>query len=243
MEIFPSISSRPPGFGKSCLPPYRTGSASHSKFPRRSRSRASRRTRATARAGQDNAAYLSVETLEQSFLRPLEPYAARIAVLIFEFGTFSKDRYPNPASFFEELDRFLGALPRGHFRCAVEVRNQEYLRPEYFDILRRHQVAHVFNAWTRMPPIGAQIEIPEAFTANFIVARALLRVGRPYEQAVEKFAPYDRIQEENPSTRAALRDLIQHAKTRRIPAYLFVNNRLEGNAPVTIQSLVGESSD
>ncbi|HET8548561.1 MAG TPA: DUF72 domain-containing protein [Bryobacteraceae bacterium] len=190
------------------------------------------------RAGEENPAFLSVPMLDDCFLRPLRPYAGRIAVLIFEFGTFSRASYPEPRKFFEELDRFLSALPRNEFRYAVEVRNQEYLRSEYFDLLRRHRVAHVFNGWTRMPPIDEQIRIPGAFTADFIVARALLRVGRPYQRAVEKFSPYDRVQEESPRTRAALRDLIEHAKTRRIPAYLFVNNRLEGNAPITIQAVV-----
>jgi uncharacterized protein YecE (DUF72 family) len=190
------------------------------------------------RAGMDNPTYLSVATLDEMFLKPLRPYAGRIAVLILEFGTFSRAQYPEPQDFFEELDRFLTALPRDEFRWAVEVRNQEYLRREYFDLLRRHEVAHVFNGWTRMPPIDAQIEIPEAFTADFVIARALLRVGRPYERAVEKFTPYDRVQEENPRTREALRELIARAKTRRIPAYLFVNNRLEGNSPVTIQAVV-----
>jgi uncharacterized protein YecE (DUF72 family) len=192
-----------------------------------------------ARAGEDNAAYLSVETLVQSFLLPLQPHSARVSVLIFEFGTFSTATYARPADFFVDLDRFLAGLPRV-FRYAVEIRNQEYLRREYFDLLRRYGVAHVFNAWTRMPPIDSQIQNPEAFTAEFIVARALLRAGRPYERAVEKFSPYDRVQEENPQTRTALRDLIERAKTRRIPAYLFVNNRLEGNAPVTIQSIVDD---
>jgi uncharacterized protein YecE (DUF72 family) len=192
------------------------------------------------RAGEDNPTYLSVPTLDECFLRPLRPYAARIAVLIFEFGTFSKSTYPEPQNFIEELDRFLTALPSGEFRYAVEVRNQEFLRSEYFDMLRTHNVAHVFNGWSRMPPIDEQIQIPEAFTTDFIVARALLRVGRAYEQAVEKFSPYDRVQEESPRTRAALRELIERAKTRRIPAYLFVNNRLEGNAPVTIQAVVEE---
>jgi hypothetical protein len=52
------------------------------------------------------------------------------------------------------------------------------------------------------------------------------------------FAPYDRIQEENPKTRAAMRELIIRARKRREPAYLFINNRLEGNSPITIQGIV-----
>jgi uncharacterized protein YecE (DUF72 family) len=190
------------------------------------------------KAGLDNPTYLNAEMLEECLLRPLRPYAKRIAILIFEFGTFSKLLYSDLQAFLDDLDRFLAALPRGDFEYSVEVRNPEFLRPEYFAVLAKHGVAHVFNAWTRMPPIDVQLEIPEAFTAPFIVARALLRTGRPYERAVEIFSPYASIREEDPRTRTALRDLIDRAKQRHIPAYLFVNNRLEGSAPMTIQAVV-----
>ena len=101
-------------------------------------------------------------------------------------------------------------------------------------------MAHVFNAWARMPELGSQITIPEAFTADFTVTRALLRRGRPYAQAVDKFQPYDKIQEENPGARKAMRELIDHARSSDEPAYIFVNNRLEGNAPGTIEAVVEE---
>jgi uncharacterized protein YecE (DUF72 family) len=194
------------------------------------------------RAAQPNPGFLDTALFESAFLQPLQPYRNRIAVLIFEFGTFSKKAYSEPREFFRDLDIFLRKLPEG-FRYAVEVRNDDYLQPEYFAVLRERSVAHVFNAWNRMPPIHRQMLNPEAFTADFTVVRALLRAGRSYEQAVKMFAPYDRIQDENPQTRQAMRDLITRARRKREPAYLFVNNRLEGNAPVTIQSIVGSGGD
>ena len=52
-----------------------------------------------------------------------------------------------------------------------------------------------------MPELGEQMQLPEAYTANFTVARALLRQGRPYEEAVAKFSPYQHIQDPNPEAR------------------------------------------
>jgi uncharacterized protein YecE (DUF72 family) len=120
----------------------------------------------------------------------------------------------------------------------VEIRNPEFLGEEYFQCLRAHGVAHVFNAWTRMPQLQRQIEMPGAWTSDFTVCRALLRRGRSYEQAVKTFSPYEKVQEPNPEARAAIRALIERARAQQQPAFVFVNNRLEGNAPETIQALV-----
>ncbi|MDZ4798258.1 MAG: DUF72 domain-containing protein [Bryobacteraceae bacterium] len=193
------------------------------------------------RAGERNDTFLHAALFEEAFLAPLEPYRERIPLLIFEFGAFSRRGYAEPAQFFEDLDAFLSALPTT-WHYAVEIRNEDYLRHGYFEALRRNSVAHVFNAWARMPPIHRQVEIAEAFTADFTVVRGLLRVGRAYEKAVEQFAPYDRIQDPNPPFRETVKGIINHAKKRKQAAYLFINNRLEGNAPVTIQSIVSLTS-
>jgi hypothetical protein len=172
------------------------------------------------------------------FARRLEPYRARVAALVFEFGTFARSIFASGADFLARLDPFLAGLPPG-FRHAVEIRNPEYLGPDYFGLLAAHNVAHVFNAWTRMPELGEQLELPGAFTADFAVARALLTRGRAYEQAVSRFEPYERLQEPSPPARRALADLAREGLTHRRPTFLLVNNRLEGHAPSTIEAVAG----
>jgi hypothetical protein len=70
------------------------------------------------------------------------------------------------------------------------------------------------------------------------VARALLKKGRAYEQAVKEFEHYERIQEPNDRARAGLRQVAAHALRRNTPAFLFANSRLEGNAPSTIEAVI-----
>ena len=70
------------------------------------------------------------------------------------------------------------------------------------------------------------------------MARALLRQGRAYEEAVTQFSPYDKVREENAEGREALRALIERMRTERRAAYIFVNNRFEGNAPETIRAVI-----
>jgi uncharacterized protein YecE (DUF72 family) len=194
-----------------------------------------RHARYGARAGMENPNFLNADALQALFIEPLAPFRTRISTLIFEFGA----RSTPSREFVEGLKPFLGALPEV-LRYAVEIRNRNYLGPAYFDCLREHHVAHVLNAWTKMPPLAEQMATPGVFTADFTVVRALLREGRPYEQAVEKFSPYKDVQDPNPEGRAALRALIQRMREERRAAMIFVNNRFEGNAPKTIEAVVAE---
>lgn len=187
-------------------------------------------------AGLENQTYLDAGLFTHAFLGPLQPYRAQVGVLIFEFNSLrAKGDAPE---FVNRLDTFLRALPAG-WRYAVEVRNDDLLVPQYFDCLRAHNVPHVYNAWTRMPEIRDQIAIPGSRTSDLIVARALLRRGRGYEQAVKKFSPYTEVQEVNEPVRQGLRELVDMAVVDGTPAFIFVNNRLEGNSPATIVAVTG----
>ena len=51
------------------------------------------------RRGLPNPAFLNLDLFQAGWLEPLSPFFDRIAVLIFEFGTFSKANYAEPAVF------------------------------------------------------------------------------------------------------------------------------------------------
>jgi uncharacterized protein YecE (DUF72 family) len=191
------------------------------------------------RSGAVNPNFLDAAVLKAEFLDLLKPYRDRIAVLIFEFGTFPKTNFASVDEFLNALAPAVAQLPR-EFRYAVEVRNPEFLGADYFAFLHDANIAHVFNSWTRMPPLEGQLLMPGAFTADFTVARALLRPGRKYEDAVNLFSPYREVQEPNEEVRNALRNLLIRSKKRAEDTYIFVNNRLEGNAPQTIEAVVAD---
>src|SRR5215471_12374521 len=94
--------------------------------------------------------------------------------------------YAEPEAFFDDLDGFLRRLPRS-VRYCVEIRNDDYLQSRYFEVLRSNRVAHTLTSWSRMPSLQEQLLIEDVFTASHTVARALLRPGRTYEQAVTLF--------------------------------------------------------
>ncbi|HWA57107.1 MAG TPA: DUF72 domain-containing protein [Gemmatimonadales bacterium] len=195
------------------------------------------KARYRAMGGEPNPDFLNPQVFLDEVLRPFEAhFAGHTGPFVFEFQTIGRSEGLTPQGFANRLDEFFGQLPREH-AYAVEVRNEEYLVPPYFAVLREHNVAHVFNSWTRMPPVGEQIELPGSFSAPFTVARILLRPGRTYSDAVDAFAPYDRIHDRNARLRRDIVRLIRQAQALRIPAYILVNNRAEGSAPITIAAV------
>jgi uncharacterized protein YecE (DUF72 family) len=189
------------------------------------------------KAGALNPDFLNPDLFIEEIYDPYQRHFSRnTGPFVFEFQTIAKSSGIGPERFASRLDEFFTALPR-EAQYAVEVRNEEFLTPMYFAVLREHAVAHVFNSWTRMPPIGHQLDLPGSLAGPFILARALLRPGRTYNEAVDAFAPYDRIREPNPKLRRDLARLVHLSRELKIPAYVLVNNRAEGSAPLTIAAV------
>ncbi len=189
------------------------------------------------RGGKPNAHFLDAVHFIAGFLKPLEPYYHKVGLLIFEFTQFRAQDYPRGRDFLTDLAKFLGALPKD-WSYGVEIRNMNWLQPEYFQMLTHHRVAHVFNHWARMPPAGEQLAKEGSVTTDFLAARFLLTPGRSFAEAVKTFAPYQEIQAPDAAGRDAGRKLIGLAKTKmRRPSFVFVNNRFEGCSPRSILAM------
>jgi uncharacterized protein YecE (DUF72 family) len=192
------------------------------------------------RAGQVNPDFLNADRFATAFLKPCEAIRSKIGVLMFEFSRFYPSDYEHGRDFVADLDAFLAKLPKG-WPYAIEMRNKAWLVPDYLACLTRHGVTHVFNSWEAMPPVPEQMALPGSRTnPPLVAARFLLKPGRKYEAAVSAFQPYDRIKEPYPEARAAGSALIAEglaAKEKR-EVYIYVNNRLEGNALETIDEML-----
>ena len=192
------------------------------------------------RAGKPNEGFLNADLFAQAFLKPCEEIRNKIGVLMFEFSRFWPSDYEHGRDFVSDLDSFLGKLPRG-WPYAIEMRNKQWLRDEYFGCLARHGVTHVFNSWDAMPPVSEQMALPGSRTnPSLCAARFLLKPGRNYAEAVKIFQPYDKAKEQNPDARAAGRALIAEgmAAGPERKTFIYVNNRLEGNALTTIEAMI-----
>ena len=185
-----------------------------------------------AKAGQPNADFLNADLFAKAFLKPCEAIRSKVGVLMFEFTRFWPSDYEHGRDFVADLDTFLGKLPKG-WPYAIEIRNHHWLAPEYFGSLARRGVTHVFNSWDAMPPVSEQMAMQGSRTnPNLLAARFLLK----------PFQPYDKVKEPNPDARAAGVALVAEGKTAgpSRKTFIYVNNRLEGNALETIDAMISD---
>jgi hypothetical protein len=101
----------------------------------------------------------------------------------------------------------------------------------------------VVKVFTRFG-ISEQMALPGSRTnPELVAARFLLKPGHKYEDAVKTFQPYDKIQEVNEDARNAGAGMIVEGERYepRRKTYIYVNNRLEGNALETISAMLEHS--
>jgi len=186
--------------------------------------------------GQDNPNFLNPDIFINQILKSHKAFfQEHTGPFIFEFQYIKKDE-KSFVEFVADLDRFFSQIPT-EFQYSVEIRNKNFLRPEYFDVLAQHNIAHVFNFWSYMPPIHEQLS-KAPLTSDFIVSRVLTPIGMSYQESVKKFSPFNKIIEVQPQMRQDLADLSELAAKKKIPTYLLFNNRIEGCAPQTISEIM-----
>lgn len=200
-----------------------------------------RHKRYGAKAGKPNENFLNAELFADDFLARFSAAGAErhTAAIVFQFQALPQREAREPEKFIEQLKGFLSRLPTS-FRYAVEVRNPELLRPDYFSALAANGATHCFNHWTSMPPLVEQMKAAAdagGIEAEFFTARILTPRGVTYQQAVSRFSPYDELKEAQPQMRADVVRLAKRAVQRNVPVYVLVNNRCEGYAPGTIDAI------
>ena len=87
------------------------------------------------------------------------------------------------------------------------------------------------------PSLANQHERMESFTAPFTVLRLLTPLKISYEAAKKRAEPYNKIVGELPDMRKETVMLIKDVIGHNRRAYVLMENRLEGDAPLTVQAL------
>jgi uncharacterized protein YecE (DUF72 family) len=187
--------------------------------------------------GQDNPLFLDAEYTERYVVEPaVAGLGSRLLTLLFQFPP---REVSEPRVFAARLHTFLRRLPKT-CRYAVELRNAELLTPEYGAALADTGTIHCYNAWTAMPSVLQQARSTPREARRPLLIRWLLRPGERFEEAKKRYEPFDRLVAEDQNTRGEVATLVTKAQAHNVPAFVFVDNKAEGNAPTSLTLLAQE---
>ncbi|HEX6849814.1 MAG TPA: DUF72 domain-containing protein [Candidatus Polarisedimenticolaceae bacterium] len=180
-----------------------------------------------------NELFLDAAWAEEFSVRPfVEGLAGKGGALLFQFPPLGAALTARPEQFAERLARFLQALPRG-VPYAVELRDGKLFVPDYAGALKAGGATHCLSIHPRVPPIGTQRSWSDPQEGPLVI-RWMLHSGMNYEQARERYAPFDRIVDDDPDGRAAVATAAVEALTRNRSLFVIANNKAEGSSPHTI---------
>lgn len=156
--------------------------------------------------------------------------------LVFQFPPLPESLLEHPDRFAERLHGFLDALPRGPL-IAVEVRDRRLLGRAYAEALAAAGAWPCLSLHPRLPALAEQRTMTGAGLEGPLVVRWMLHPGRAYDEARAAYAPFDRLQEEDPAARESVADLASAHLARGHEVYVTINNKAEGSAPLSVLRL------
>ncbi|MEY2874518.1 MAG: hypothetical protein RLZZ373_1889, partial [Pseudomonadota bacterium] len=199
-------------------------------------------TDAMLRAGdgrgvQPNPAFLDPRLAIDRFVQPaLDGLGAKIGALVFEISPLPSTLRRDMPALLERLAGLLTALPAlaptaPDGVIAVEVRDPDWLVPAFRDVLRATGARYCLGLHPRLPPIAEQLPLLRAMWPGPFVCRwglNRLHGTQGYETARTAYAPFDRLVDPDPVTRAALARIIRATAAAGHPVYLSISNKAEG---------------
>jgi len=171
-----------------------------------------------------------------------EGLGSKMGPLLFQFSPIPPNLVGGAGAFFERLFRFLTALPDGPL-YALELRTPSFLNDRYKDLLEATGAAHCYNVHPAMAPLERQLEVVSPFYQPALVIRWMLHAGLKYEVAKDRYAPFDRIVDEDIPSRERIATAVLDATVAERHAFVIVNNKAEGSAPLSVFRLAERLAD
>lgn len=192
---------------------------------------------------QKNALFLNASYAVNEVVGPtLEGLKEKLGVLLFQFAPQDIVEFGGALAFAKKLHDFLRALPQlvSGMAYAVEVRNKELLCEDYRQALLDTRTSHCVNAISKMPGVREQIEFAKEAIGPMFVGRWMLKRGFSYSEAVERYAPFAKLVDEDLQTRKEFVHALLHAERTGRRSLLIVNNKAEGCAPESLRKVAQE---
>jgi uncharacterized protein YecE (DUF72 family) len=207
-----------------------------------------------------NPRFLDAAYATERFVVPaLEGLGEKAGPLVLQFSPMPAELTRDSHALIERIGEFIARLPTRHGSVqpvyAVELRNPELLTPRLVHRLREVGARLCVGVHARMPPVARQaaalrsMDAPAAPDAagwslsGPLVVRWSLHAGFTYEQAKARYAPFNRLLDADLVTRGTLVHLIRIAVRSGQDAFIIVNNKAEGCAPLSCLELARALAD
>jgi uncharacterized protein YecE (DUF72 family) len=180
-----------------------------------------------------NPHFLSVDLFDR-FLESIAPILPKTGALIFQFEYLNKQKMASQMQFLEALNRF-AEMVQSPVSISIETRNPQYLNPQFFELLSKHQIAPVFLQGYFMPPIVKTYQTAR----NYPFAQSVIRLHGPDRQGIEKTTGkiWNEIVASKDEELPEIVEMILDMMEKDISIHLNVNNHYEGSAPLTIEKI------
>jgi uncharacterized protein YecE (DUF72 family) len=189
---------------------------------------------------RDNPSFLDGAAAAAAFVRPcLTGLGAKAGPLVFQFPPLGHRLLADLPRLTARIAAFMAVLPRGPL-YAAEVRDPQLICHEFAAALRDAGAAPCLAVHARMPPVAEQAAafgLDAAGCPLPLVARWNLHAGRGYAEAKADYFPFNRLVEEDPASRGALATLARQAAAAGRDAFITINNKAEGSAPLSVIKL------
>ena len=197
---------------------------------------------------RDNPSFLDGAAATAAFVGPASAgLGTKAGPLVFQFPPLPRRLLADVPRTIARLAAFIAAVSRGspggrsaRPPLAVEVRDSELAVPALAAALGDAGGVPCLAVHARMPPAADQAAafgLDQASCRWPLVARWNLHAGRGYEEARADYFPFDRLVEEDDATRTALARLAALAAAAGREAFITINNKAEGSAPLSVLRL------
>jgi uncharacterized protein YecE (DUF72 family) len=189
------------------------------------------------RNGEGNERFLDPAYATDHVVKPyVEGLGDKAGALLWQFPPQHVQAVGGAAGFAERLGAFLQALPRGPL-YAVELRNRALLTPTYGAALAAVGAVHCFNVHPTMPPVQEQQRMLSSVPGAALVVRWMIHPTQRYDSAKARYQPFNRIVDDDPQRRHGIASMCLDTLATGRPAFVIVNNKAEGSAPLTVAKL------
>jgi uncharacterized protein YecE (DUF72 family) len=164
------------------------------------------------------------------FLKVMDALGEKLGPLLLQFGYFNKRAFVGVNDFLARLRPFLMKLPK-RFKFVVEIRNKNWLVPQFVEVLRERGVALALIDQSWMPRPAQWFEKFDPITADFTYVR-WLGDRKGIEQQTKT---WDEVIVDRSEDLAEWVEVLKTVHKRKIQIYAYANNHYAGYAPATVE--------